>query len=418
MLTDRIVEKEFEGKEEDLWYSREDLEHDLHLAAELGKSLLERNHELEQGLQQMYSTNQEQLQEIEYLNKQVELLRQVNDQHAKMYEQLDVAARELEKSNHSLVQDNRTAQGKIHSLTETIDGLQTYMESLQRQVEELKVTQSERLKRERTESRNALTAQSISCLKELYDLHQDTCLSTESLEDRSLWALDAGLVAEEKSALKKTLCNLHAQLASERERREATEKVIELTEREKRALEHRVALLEGARRRQAELEVEVVELRQLWRSESSAKPTDSLMPDTVFYLEKAVESGTGPDDCEDEGPAQDLRRGHKLTCIRRSEAVRQRGISLLNEVDAQYGVLKTKYEELLHRCQRGDDELSHKGVQTPAVALKMQSLSPMDEPYQPEYKALFKEIFTCIQKTKEDLKENRATVRQKQVLDE
>ncbi len=38
---------------------------DLHLAAELGKTLLDRNHELEQGLQQMYSTNHEQLQEIE-----------------------------------------------------------------------------------------------------------------------------------------------------------------------------------------------------------------------------------------------------------------------------------------------------------------------------------------------------------------
>ena len=38
---------------------------DLHLAAELGKTLLERNRELEQGLQQMYSTNREQLQEIE-----------------------------------------------------------------------------------------------------------------------------------------------------------------------------------------------------------------------------------------------------------------------------------------------------------------------------------------------------------------
>lgn len=38
---------------------------DLHLAAELGKNLLERNRELEQRLQQMYTTNQEQLQEIE-----------------------------------------------------------------------------------------------------------------------------------------------------------------------------------------------------------------------------------------------------------------------------------------------------------------------------------------------------------------
>lgn len=41
---------------------------DLHLAAELGKTLLERNHELEQALQQMYSTNHEQLLEIEVRN--------------------------------------------------------------------------------------------------------------------------------------------------------------------------------------------------------------------------------------------------------------------------------------------------------------------------------------------------------------
>lgn len=38
---------------------------DLHLAAELGKTLLDRNRELEEGLKQMYGTNQEQLQEIE-----------------------------------------------------------------------------------------------------------------------------------------------------------------------------------------------------------------------------------------------------------------------------------------------------------------------------------------------------------------
>lgn len=50
---------------------------------------------------------------IQYLTKQVDLLRQVNDQHAKVYEQLDVSARELEQSNHKLVLDNRTAQQKI-----------------------------------------------------------------------------------------------------------------------------------------------------------------------------------------------------------------------------------------------------------------------------------------------------------------
>lgn len=40
---------------------------DLQLAAELGKTLLDRNTELEESLQQMQATNQEQLQEIEVM---------------------------------------------------------------------------------------------------------------------------------------------------------------------------------------------------------------------------------------------------------------------------------------------------------------------------------------------------------------
>lgn len=56
------------------------------------------------------------------------------------------------------------------SLTETIEGLQTYMENLQTQVEELKAAQAERNK---TEQRRSLAAQSVSCLKELYDQQED-----------------------------------------------------------------------------------------------------------------------------------------------------------------------------------------------------------------------------------------------------
>lgn len=47
---------------------------DLQLAAELGKTLLDRNTELEDSLQQMYTTNQEQLQEIEVIYSMGKLL--------------------------------------------------------------------------------------------------------------------------------------------------------------------------------------------------------------------------------------------------------------------------------------------------------------------------------------------------------
>lgn len=61
----------------------------------------------------------------------------------------------------------------MYSLTEIIDGLQTHMEDLQTQVDKLKAAQEERNKRELAEQRRSLGAQSVSCLKELYDLHQD-----------------------------------------------------------------------------------------------------------------------------------------------------------------------------------------------------------------------------------------------------
>lgn len=47
------------------------------------------------------------------------------------------------------------------------------MEDLQTQVEELKAAQAERNQRDLAEQRRSLGAQSVSCLKELYDLHQD-----------------------------------------------------------------------------------------------------------------------------------------------------------------------------------------------------------------------------------------------------
>lgn len=40
--------------------------------------------------------------------------------------------------------------------------------------------------------------------------------------------------------------------------------------------------------------------------------------------------------------ADELRRGHEQLCIRRADAVKQRGISLLNEVDAQYSALQVR----------------------------------------------------------------------------
>ncbi|XP_073345116.1 cerebellar degeneration-related protein 2-like [Pagrus major] len=444
MLTDRIVEEEFEIKEEEPWYDKQDLEHDLQLAAELGKTLLERNRELEQGLQQMYSTNQEQLQEIEYLTKQVDLLRQVNDQHAKVYEQLDVSARELEQSNRKLVLDNRTAQQKILGLTETVELLQTQVEELQHQVEELKLSPIQPQKPLNREKWAPRSAQSVSCLKELqntlrYDYEPDGPSDGHESSDFS-WH------EEEQASLRQSLRSLQTQFAAERARREESEREAEMLAGENEALEQQLTGMDACRARVSELEREVDELRQLWKSDSSTRSNrpdiiHSLLPNSMFLHPEEESEGDGaavrsprvlkrwdserlmkaaqmPD-------SPDRIYDHECSCVRRAEVVKYRGISLLNEVDAQYSALQVKYDELLRRCHQGqpeeeEDEQSHKSVQTGSLAASCPALTDMedfeDDFHQPEYKELFREIFSRIQKTKEDLMENRERLSAGKVL--
>lgn len=72
---------------------------------------------------------------------------------------------------------------------------------------------------------------------------------------------------EENAALQRSIKTLQSQIAVERSRREAAEQESELTVQENRGLEQRLALLDGCRARQKELEAEVEQLQLLWRAE-------------------------------------------------------------------------------------------------------------------------------------------------------
>ncbi|XP_076154599.1 cerebellar degeneration-related protein 2-like [Alosa pseudoharengus] len=463
MLTDMIVEEEFEIKEEEPWFDHQDLEHDLHLAAELGKTLLDRNRELEEGLKQMYGTNQEQLQEIEYLSKQVDLLRSVNDQHAKVYEQLDNMARDLEQSNHRLVMDNRAAQNKIQGLTDTIEGLQTQVDELQKQVVGLSVSTAEMAELQRPGSSRSLGSGKVRGSGSQHshsvsdDDDEDLCRAEDDPEDEA-----------EYEALVSSVQALQAQLASERLRREVAEREVDALARECGELDARLSQLEGCRARLAEAETEVAELRELWRADGARNAAASrFLPDALLLLPTASsERGGGcwrggrgslkrcsserqlrvseeeDDGGDDDGGEREGVDGvgvsvgccrHERACLGRSEVVKQRGISLLNEVDAQYSALQVKYDALLRRCEGGPQVQSNKAVQTPAstaassttttttttaattmdldtsaVASTHSVAVGVEEDAQlPEYKVLFHEIFKCIQRSKADIMQNR-----------
>ncbi|XP_059010726.1 cerebellar degeneration-related protein 2 isoform X2 [Mustela lutreola] len=449
MLAENLVE-EFEMKEDEPWYDHQDLQQDLQLAAELGKTLLDRNTELEDSLQQMYTTNQEQLQEIEYLTKQVELLRQMNEQHAKVYEQLDVTARELEETNQKLVADSKASQQKILSLTETIECLQNNIDHLQSQVEELKSSGQGRRSQGKCDQKSA---PSFSCLKELYDLRQHFVYDHVFAEKITSLQSQQSPDEEENEHLKKTVTMLQAQLSVERQKRAAMEEEYGLVLKENSELEQQLGAADAYRARALELEAEVAEMRQMLQSEHPfVNGVEKLVPDSLFiplreHGQSLLEEMLLPGPEAHRKPLKrsssetvlsslaggDIVRGHEETCIRRARAVKQRGISLLHEVDTQYSALKVKYDELLKKCQQEEDSLSHKAVQTSrALARDLAGTNAQPEPgasswepasatpervssptttAPPEYKALFKQIFSCIKKTKQEIDEQRTKYR-------
>ncbi|XP_008217931.1 uncharacterized protein LOC100115491 isoform X2 [Nasonia vitripennis] len=133
---------------------------DLQLAAELGKTLLERNKELENCIKIHQCTIDDQAQEIEYMKKQTAALREVNDSRLKIYEQLEVSIQDLERANHRLALENANDKKQIKSQCSTIDTLEARVDELQKKCDDLNKRQ-EALLREQ-QARNELSVAKAS----------------------------------------------------------------------------------------------------------------------------------------------------------------------------------------------------------------------------------------------------------------
>ncbi|KAL0180219.1 hypothetical protein M9458_025661 [Cirrhinus mrigala] len=195
---------------------------------------------------------------------------------------------------------------------------------------------------------------------------------------------------EEYWELKRSVDSLQTQLSTERAQREVAEQEADALAHELSQLEPKATLLGVYKERLAEMEAEVQELRLLLRSSK----------DNVFLPLDDEAGGAGH-------RGRSLRRGSSERQLLSDEQpeVTHHGISLLSEVDAQYTALQEKYDTLLRRCQGGMLSENQKAAQTHTHS---KYVNTQNDSQQPEYKALFQEIFTFIQKSKKDLKENRS----------
>lgn len=276
---------------------------------------------------------------------------------------------------------------------------------------------------------------------------------------------------EENERLRDIVSSLHAAMASERAKRESAERECATVLQEFECLEQRLLGAEGCQLRVQELEAELQEMQQLRKSRvcligdmedgletllSNGPETDS--PEEGTGLQEGGdgaggEAGGGPvrKSCSDTAlNAMSATSGRRQGSY--TNGTRKRGMSILREVDEQYHALLEKYEELLGKCRRHEESLCHAGVQTsrpvsrdpsmkeysmisvePSTSGAVVAAAPPTPPQTPstpealegisrqveqvdkrlsqntpEYKALFKEIFSRLQKTKSDVNSSKS----------
>ena len=111
---------------------------DLMLAAEIGKSLLERNRELEATLKVTQEYAEEQCAQVQFYMKQIEILRDENETSYHTYEQLEGNNQSLSDKCDQWEAEFKILEGKNSRLWEVINSLEKRIEELTSEIDILK----------------------------------------------------------------------------------------------------------------------------------------------------------------------------------------------------------------------------------------------------------------------------------------
>lgn len=325
-------------------------ETDLQLAAELGKTLLERNQELEDTVRQQQVLIEEQAQELQHLSRQACSLREVNESRLKIYEQLEQTVAELEKSNQRLQQESRADKKRIRSLSTSVDLLEKKCEELQELADNLRLS-----------LRPKDTQDTSSADQEEHDSDQQNFLDGPDHADHSDFiGFEESPFGTDLVRLRSSLSRLKCQLSREQEQKEGLQSELDDLIQENMRLQEQV-LASQEREHQClnlQMEMDLLEdddrhlcpsckvLSKLDRCEEPEEELAELDHFSMVQLEDGVVVYGDHDSLPDvsavpqpPAPSQDA----------------ESQVSLLSELDAQYRLLIDKYEALLDaRCRSLD----------------------------------------------------------------
>ncbi|XP_030840332.1 cerebellar degeneration-related protein 2-like [Strongylocentrotus purpuratus] len=353
----------------DGWY-----ENDLHLAAELGKTLLDRNKDLEASLLDTQQQNEEQVMQIVYLEKQLHILRDVTESKSHIYEQLDISSQELDAENQQLKHDLKTAQQRVLRMTETVENLELQVHDQGSTIEQLRTADRERLRERRRLERvhDAMVTNGWGGLPlrraHSYDLGKP---SVDSLYE------------EELSNLQLSNRNLKQELALKEQKKDELESELAVLVRENKAFENR--------NRELQVKSRMFEIKRDYRSLDNLNETVCKYCDSVMTLGSDEKSDDSEKMSESKND-RELKRCSSLDLrpiaeelsqepkypLPNHDLVQSDGVSLLGEIDAQYHNLMDKYTTLLTRSRSASFHESSSKPRTNSLRRKADSASSQD----------------------------------------
>ncbi|XP_032221469.1 cerebellar degeneration-related protein 2-like isoform X2 [Nematostella vectensis] len=368
---------------------------DLELAAEIGKNLLERNKELEILLKSSHQFSEEQALKNEFLSKQLETLREVNENRLKAFEQMEMTAMELQKANMKLQNETSSMKKRYKDLAEMVENLDTKCEDYRVEIEELQ--------RERTRLQKEL---SVALAIKLEEQTEEKETSDENARRSSVKDEDTDEKERELELLNEKISNLKVQHSVETRKREELEYELSELIRENQHLESQLR--------------EFAKQAEEWRLAAS----EASLPERAIDI--LLDGGEDHNASRDDEPEDDsfvvvedeelsrqtsLASDHSAVVVlspseERLSVMRDHSTSFFSELDNQYHELVRKYDALLDKCKYGG---LGTGSAIPMVQRAVQ-VSPMcDQPPSTfdnnaktshGFKKMFKDIYNKIEDTK------------------
>ncbi|CAH1795623.1 unnamed protein product [Owenia fusiformis] len=390
------------------WY-----ENDLQLAAELGKTLLERNKELEHQVALLQQENHEKELEVDFLAKQVDTLRDLGESRSRVYDEVDKNSHKLEHAMKRQTQQSHNDKQKINRLNDTISSLETKCENLQATLEELRKTDRKRKRRERRSTVSVPTEKEVLELFHFYNLH--------TKDNEQLHSIFHQPSQNEIQSLKDHIKELRDQVNVQKAKYSELDTDFGILEQENKHLteriqdqEHKEIDLIKDLEHKYEKQLQDIERSNATKMCRSCQKQFEQHEKEAKVLEPKVEY-----DVENvrQGVCVRLKSGGSAFGSR--ESLNKAGLetsddlvtsltdnSLLSELDQQYHSLVEKYESLIDSRNK---KISTKEVQTTVIKSSITTSISVKSPKKidqhrfdhgpPEYKKLFKEIFDTLKKS-------------------